>query len=114
MDSKKKTRDCPIVLLLILLLTTMLPFPSNGQEIFSSQTPWQESMQNMPTTNKGPLRAGAGGTGTGDGTNGGGETENTGHQNDTPTSDALYFVLLLTAGYLITTETRRKKLKIKN
>ena len=111
MEYKKKTRVFPVVLLAVILLLVMLPFVSNGQEIFSPQTPSQETMQNMPTTNKGPLLRAGGGTGTGDGTNGGGGTENNGHQNDTeaPTSDALFLVLLMTAGYAI-----NKKLRIRN
>ena len=109
MEYKKKTSVPPVVLLAAILLSVMLPFHSNGQEVFAPQTPAQETVQNMPLNSKGPLLRAGGGTGTGDGTNGGGGTDNDGHQNDTgvPTADALYLVLLLSAGYLITMEARR-------
>ena len=102
MEYKNKTRVFPVVLVAVILLAVMLPFPSNAQEVFSPQTPAQETVRNMPTNSNGPLRAG-GGTGTGDGTNGGGGTENDGHQNDTnvPVKGALPLLLLMATTYLI-------------
>ena len=110
MEHKKKTRAFPIVLSVVILLAVILPFLSYGQEVFSPLTPSQESLQNMPSTNKGPMRAG-GGTGGGDPTNPGGGTDGNGNQNDTnaPISDALCFVSLLATGYAI-----YRKFKIKD
>ena len=107
MKDKKKTRVSTVVLLALIWMMAILPFPSNGQEVFSPQTPAQGTALDLK--NKGPVLRAGGGTGAGDGINGGGGTENDGHQNDTgvPTTDALYLVLLLSAGYLITMEARR-------
>ena len=107
MEYKKKTRALPIILTVVLLLSGIVY--ANAQEVFAPQTPAQESMQSMPSTDKGPLLRAGGGTGSGDGINGGGGTDNNGNQNDTdvPVTDALPLILLMATTYLM---VKNKKL----
>ena len=92
---------------IIFLMVWAMIFPCRlyaQDELFSQQTPAQETLKNMP------IHKADGGTGTGDSTNPGGGTDGTGNQNDVPLADDFMCLLLclLAAGYgLLTAGYRR-------
>ena len=97
------------IVLLIALLSVVLPYSTNAQEVFPDKMPSQEFLQNR--NGGGTLRADGGNSG-GDTPNPGGGTDRDGYQNDTnvPATDALWLVCLLSVGYGLF----RRKQTVKN